>query len=128
MTLNEPYNDEVRARFAKPIHAGDVEAGYDSVLGADTKQAADGARVRLSAGIDAGRVAALRFRAWGCPHLIAAADALCEEAGGMMLEELAGWEAGALAERLAVPRSKAGLMFLLEDALRSIVAQSAQTV
>ena len=127
MTLIEPYNEEVLARFAKPIHAGDVEADYDSVLGADAEQAVDGARIRLSAGIDAGRVAVIRFRAWGCPHLIAAADALCEEASGKMLEELAGWKAGTLAERLAVPRSKARLMFLLEDALRSIVAQSAKT-
>jgi len=126
MTAIDPYNNEVRTRFANPVHAGDVEGHYDTLLGAEAVQAGSGARIRLTAGIEAGRVVALRFRAWGCPHLIAAGDALCEEAAGRMLEELAGWKAAPMAERLGLPRSKAGVMFLLEDALRSIVAQSAK--
>jgi NifU-like protein involved in Fe-S cluster formation len=123
MEAADPYNQEVRARFAKPVHAGDVEGGYDSIIGAEAAEPASGASVRLAVGIDAGRIAVMRFRAWGCPHLIAAADALCDEAAGKSPAELTGWSAGQLADRLAVPRTKIGRLFLLEDALQSIVAQ-----
>jgi NifU-like protein involved in Fe-S cluster formation len=127
MAANDPYNTEVRTRFAKPVYAGEVEGHYDTLLGAEAAQAGSGAWIRLTAGVEAGRVAVLKFRAWGCPHLVAAADALCEEAGGRTLGELAGWQGAPLAERLGLPRSKAGVMFILEDALRSIVAQSTKT-
>jgi NifU-like protein involved in Fe-S cluster formation len=125
MDAAEPYNKEVRTRFAKPIHAGDVQGEYDAII--EAEESASGASVRLAVGIDGGRIAAMRFRAWGCPHLIAAADALCAEAAGRSPADLAGWTCGPLAERLAVPRTKIGRLFLLEDALQSIVAQFEQS-
>lgn len=123
MDVAEPYNKEVRARFAKPVHAGVVQGEYDAIIEAEAAESASGASIRLTAGIDGGRIATMRFRAWGCPHLIAAADALCAEAAGKSPVDLAGWTSGLLADRLAVPRTKIGRLFLLEDALRSIVAQ-----
>ena len=123
MQAFDPYNEEVRERFAKPMHAGDVEGYYAVRLRAEACAAADGARIGLEAGIDGGVIEAMRFRAWGCPHLIAVADALCAEAEGRPVADYFGWTAARLAARMEVPRTKAGRLFLVEDALASIVAQ-----
>ena len=123
MQAFDPYNEEVRERFAKPIHAGDVEDRYALHLQATVSGPADGARLGLTAGIEGGVIEAMRFRAWGCPHLIAVADALCAEAEGKPVADYFGWTAAQLGARLEVPRTKAGRLFLVEDALASIVAQ-----
>ena len=47
-----------------------------------------GVRVRLSASVADGRIAALRFRAWGCPHLIAAVEWVCSHYEGELLQAL----------------------------------------
>jgi NifU-like protein involved in Fe-S cluster formation len=60
----------------------------------------------------------MRFRAWGCPHLIAAAEMVCERFTGETVESLARFEPQRLMTMLAVPVEKSGRILLLEDALR----------
>ena len=73
MPANDPYNEEVRRCFETPVHAGDVEGEYPEVLVADVSESAKGSRLVVSAGVEDGMVAEIRFRAFGCPHLVAAA-------------------------------------------------------
>lgn len=123
MISNEPYNDAVRAHFANPAHAGDLAGEYDETLTADASESEKGARIVLSAGINDGMISEIRFRAWGCPHLIAAAELMCTEKEGGPVATLADFSANRIMTRLSVPPEKTGKILLLEDALKSLSAR-----
>lgn len=110
----DPYSPVVRALFADPAHAGMLD-------GARTVAAA-GPDVRLEiSGVAMGeRIDALRFRAWACPHVIAAAEAACAQLEGATVAELLEFSAVDLMENLAVPVEKTGRILVLEDAVRSL--------
>lgn len=125
MEAADPYNFEVRGCFANPVHAGDPEGRYARIARASSSDAAQGARLVLSAGIDGDTVRALRFRAWGCPHLVAAAELYCREREGRDVAALGGVDVNAMMARLAVPIGKTGRMLLLEDAARRLAEAAA---
>ena len=127
MTSRDPYNAEVRAYFENPVHAGDLQGEYATMLVADVSESEKGARVVLSAGIDDGMIAEIRFRAWGCPHLIAAAELVCREKENGPADDLDDFSPNGIMQRLSVPGEKIGRIFLLEDALKSIARQHAGT-
>jgi len=110
----DPYNAAVRELFAKPAHAGDVDDGKSVQV--DNQ----GVRVRLSATARAGKIEAMRFRAWGCPHLIAAADWLCDYYEGRVIEALEEFPRAPIMENLAIPMEKTGRILVLEDTVRSL--------
>ncbi len=112
----DPYNETVRRCFENPVHAGDLESAYDDAVAADCSESENGARVVLSAGIDDGRIVEMRFRVWGCPHLIAAAETVCDEFEGLSIDSLAEVAVNKLMAQLSVPVTKAGRMILIEDA------------
>jgi len=104
------YSDRVRRLFASAAHAGDAD-------GPTVEQARGDARVRLSAEVQAGRLAALRFRAYGCPHLIAAAEDFCQRFEGRKPDALQEFTARDAVAELGVPVAKTGTILLLEDAV-----------
>jgi len=110
----EPYSEEVRSRFAEPAHAGTLDDGI-SVL-----EAAQEIRLELSARAEGNRLAVLRFRVRGCPHVIAAADAFCAQYEGRDASELEDFSADPITETLEVPVEKTGRILVLEDAVRSL--------
>jgi len=110
----DPYSSLVRAYFARPEHGGKLAAGTTALV------AAQGVRIELAATCDGGRLQALRFRAWGCPHVIAAAEAFCREFEGAPVAALEGFSAGAIMDKLAVPVEKTGRILVLEDAVRAL--------
>lgn len=119
----DPYNAEVRRCFENPVHAGDLDGRYAVALSAEGRDAAQGAWLVIAAGIDEGNIAAMRFRALACPHLLAAAELACRdlegEAGGALLT----YSALGLRDRLALPVEKTGRLLLLEDVLRRLGRQ-----
>lgn len=123
MSPAEPYNDEVRACFLNPIHAGDLNRSYDTVLSADVAEAGSDVRLVMAAGLEDGKIVALRFRASACPHLIAAAELLCRDFEGSTPEELARVDVNKLVARLSVPLVKTGRILLLEDAVRALTGK-----
>jgi len=123
MAVREPYTDEVRARFANPVHAGDLEGEYPEVLTAATGEAERGVWIIFSAGVDDGTIEEFRFRAWGCPHLIAAAELTCAEHEQGPVAALGDISANGLMARLSVPRDKTGKFLLLEDAIQALLGQ-----
>jgi NifU-like protein involved in Fe-S cluster formation len=111
---NEPYNDVVRGLFETPAHAGDLD-GAVSVYAAS-----QGMRVAVSARLSQGNITALRFRAWGCPHFIAAAEVFCADFEGRPALQLADFRASEVMQTLSVPVEKTGRILVLEDAVRSL--------
>jgi NifU-like protein involved in Fe-S cluster formation len=77
----------------------------------------DGAEVEFEFALSDGQIAAGRFRAYGCPHLIAAASWLTERALGWQRQRLLDWDWREAAEALEVPPHKYGRLLVLQDAL-----------
>lgn len=122
----EPYNETVRQLFAHPLHAGDLQAGYAPVYSADVSASDAGCRVILAAELDGDVLVALRYRVFGCPHLIAAAEAACSKFEGGPIEALREFSLPDLLSRLAVPVEKTGRILLLEDAIGALHGKMTQ--
>lgn len=120
---SEPYNELVRACFAKPNHAGDLQHRYALVCNAEAAESDNGVRLSLAVGVHAGMIAEMRFRAWACPYLIAAAETLCADKENQPVATLQEFDQNELMRRLSVPGAKTGRILLLEDALLSLAAQ-----
>ncbi len=112
----DPYSPRVRELFATTPHSGGIDGGV-SILIED-----QGVRLELSAKAVGERVSELGFRAWGCPHLIAAAAAFCTGYKGQKVAHLQEFSASGLMQTLAVPVEKTGRILVLEDAVRSLGA------
>lgn len=109
-----PYSNAVRELFSRPDHAGRLDGGRSA------SATAQGMQVELSARAEDGQVLALRFRAFGCPHLIAAAEAFCRDFEARPVVELLQYRAAEIMQSLAVPVEKTGRILVLEDAVRSL--------
>lgn len=110
----DPYNSRVREYFFNPEHSGEVP---DGAVGYFEDQ---GIRIRLSAKAADGSVSAMRFCAWGCPHVIAAAEAACRRFEGCPVAELEQFSTAQIMKDLAVPIEKTGRILVLEDTVRSL--------
>ena len=117
---SDPYSERVRALFTAPQHVGDLE--NPAVRVQINEQ---GVRLALAAAMDGDIIVGLRFRAWGCPHLLAAAEAFCRAYEGRPASALADFGAVEIMQSLPVPREKLGRILVLEDAVRSL-GQSAR--
>lgn len=114
------YNETVRRHFANPRHAGELPSEYACARTIEVS-GGDG-RIVLSAGLSDGTLGALRYRVYGCPHLIAALEAACGRLEGRDAAELEAFSVHELAELLDLPVEKTGRILLLEDALRALAA------
>ncbi len=108
----DPYNAEVRRRFSTPTYSGDAEIS--------SRRSGQGVDIELSATLTGERVGQMRFRAYGCPHTIAACDLACEQLEGQPLSMLASYSTDSLMRTLSVPVEKTGRILVLEDALRGL--------
>ena len=113
---NNPYNSTVRACFGSPNHAGKVAGGIVAFF------EDQGLRIRLSAGVQDGTITELCFLAWGCPHVIAAAETFCRQYEGRPVKELELFATDQIMQDLAVPVEKTGRILVLEDTVRSLRA------
>ena len=121
--LIEPYNETVRSVFFSAEHAGNLRRDYARMLHASAAESARGSRVELAVGIADDIIAEMRYRVWGCPHLIAAAEVLCKEREQGAVSGLSVFVPSEIMGQLAIPVTKTGRILLLEDALKSLWAQ-----
>ena len=110
----DPYSAKVRELFAAPAQAGELEGGK-SVSVTDP-----GGRLKFSATSADGSISAMRFKAWGCPHVIAAAEAVCQALEGRSAGDLETWTVADVMQNLPVPVEKTGRILVIEDAVRSL--------
>jgi len=112
------YSELTRRYFEHPARVGTLN-GPDCRRGAAGSVSA-GSWVQFDvrlARTDAGpRVSEVRFLAFGCPHLIAAAALVAEEGEGGAAHPRLIEGAHALRERLEAPVEKLGRLFVVEDA------------
>ena len=111
---NDPYSTRVRELFDAPAHAGSL----DTALSANVED--QGLRIHLFAELGDGEIRALRFQAWGCPHVIAAAEDFCARYEHLPAADLLEFSAADLMQSLAVPVEKTGRILVLEDVVRSL--------
>ena len=120
------YSAEVRRRFERaPRHGGVFAAPPERRRGA-AGNIAQGARVEFEARVRHGRVLECRFRAYGCPHVIAAASWVAEQAEGRSASDLDWVDPPGLARLLGAPPHKLGSLLVVEDAYRACMTGSAE--
>lgn len=110
------YHERVLAHFAKPVHAGDLQARYPVEVQGEAAEPGGGCQVKLSAGVSGHVYREVRHRVFGCPHLIAAAEEWCRRSEGRPVTAAPRFERAELMSLLRVPVEKAGRILLLEDA------------
>lgn len=119
-TVAGDYSELVRHYFANPVHAGHLSDEYNASVEAEAAESENGARVILSALVDGDTIVSLRYEVFGCPYLIAAAEAFCDETEGQPVAALAAPDVSKLMETLAIPVEKTGRLFILEDAAKAL--------
>lgn len=118
----EPYSPLVRELFERLPHSGDLAPGPGCVVHGEAVALDRGAWVRFEARIAEGRIADCTFRAWGCPHTLAAAALVATRMHGQGVDSQAAFDARRLAAELDVPPEKLGRLLVVEDALFGMLA------
>jgi len=113
------YHPEIVRRMRALPVAGEPPMLDANCFGAAGSEA-QGARVELALRVAGGRVAAVGFRAYGCPHVIASCSWLAERLVGRSREEVAGWDWHEVQQALAVPPQKFGRLLTIQDAARDV--------
>jgi len=113
------YGAEVRHRMAHLPGAGSLAPKPDVAVG-HAGHREQGVEVALQCRVAAGRVVEARFRAFGCPHFLAAASWLTDRLPGAGRDELANWDWREAADALEVPPAKFGRLLTLQDAVRAV--------
>jgi NifU-like protein involved in Fe-S cluster formation len=113
------YGVVVRERLASLRGAGKLGPAPDVISGraGDREQ---GAEVVLTCRIVDQKLAEIRYLAFGCPHLLAAASWLTDRLRGASRDQLLAWDWREAAEALDVPAAKFGRLLTLQDAVRAV--------
>lgn len=115
------YSDRVLGLFRALPHAGNLAAGGGSVVSGEAIALDRGAWVRFEARIEAGRIADCVFRAFGCPHTLAAAALAAGSVRARPLDDALALDAARLAQELDAPAEKMGRLLVVEDAMRALI-------
>lgn len=109
------YNARVRELFADLRHAGSL-----SGVSASAGSREQGAFVALFIQTQDGRVQAVRYQAYGCPHFLAACEFLARWLEGRAVAEINTWSWREVENELEVSASKRGRLLLLADAIKTL--------
>jgi len=118
------YSTEVRQRFSAPTRAGEISAGSGELVEGSAADTSLAVWVRFQVQIQSGTIRQARFRAFGCPHTLAAADRVVALMEGRPLDDLRTIDWQLLARQLELPREKFGKLLRIEDALAACHAQA----
>jgi nitrogen fixation protein NifU and related proteins len=113
------YSQELLDYFQNPRNAGEVE-NPDAAI--QMENPACGDVIRLSARVEGGRIAAIRFRAKGCVPAMACGSALTELVSGKSLEDARRLKRETLIETVGgVPEASSHASHLAMDALAALL-------
>jgi NifU-like protein involved in Fe-S cluster formation len=108
------YNELTRKYFESAANAGELQG--PGVFRGAAGNHAQGTWVQFDLQIKAGTISAAKFLAFACPHTIAVAAWLTEQAVGRHVVLQLPESVQALRERFAVPVEKMGRLLIIEDA------------
>lgn len=112
------YSSLVTKYFERPVNLGFPDAGPEWICG-EGGSIGGGVWVAFKARVEQGRLAELRFLAYGCPHTIAAGSLVTERLTGAAVWELVDFAPDQVMDWLEIPTEKAGKILILQDALRN---------
>jgi nitrogen fixation protein NifU and related proteins len=113
------YSSQLLDHFQNPRNAGEVDQPHAAV---QIENPACGDVLRLSARIEDGRFAEIRFRAKGCVPAMACGSALTELVRGKSLEEARQLKREELIDTVGgVPEASTHAGFLAIDALKALL-------
>ncbi|HET7203115.1 MAG TPA: iron-sulfur cluster assembly scaffold protein, partial [Steroidobacteraceae bacterium] len=125
------YSGEVYRRFDTLAGAGRLAPSAHKLTGKAGNRE-QGCEIEIEFAIEAGRVSEAAFVGFGCPHALAAASWLTEQARGWTRDQMAAWDWQEAARALEVPPAKFGRLLTLQDAVRNAArnwaSESASTV
>jgi nitrogen fixation NifU-like protein len=118
------YSAAVLDHFRNPRNCGEIP---DAEAVGEAVNPACGDRMRISLRIEAGRIAAARFKAFGCIAAIASSSKLTEMLAGRTLEEARALTNREVAEALGgLPGEKQACSVLAEQGLRAALEDFAR--
>ncbi len=115
------YSARVLDLFGRLPGAESLAAGRGTAVQGEAMALERGAWVRFEARVDHGQVLDCVFRAWGCPHTLAAAAWACAALKGLAIDMGDAIDARRLALELAVPVEKMGRLLIVEDAMHALL-------
>lgn len=113
------YSAELRQRFMALERARDNSRGAGLLLVGAAEDRSLAVWVRFEVQVQNRQIGWVRYRAFGCPHTLAAAEQLAESLEGQPLDALLTVDWQALARAIGMPREKFGKLLRFEDALRA---------
>lgn len=117
------YSALVQEHFDRPRNVGTLEGPPGRVLRCRAGAIEQGTRIELSLRVVGGMISETGFRAYGCPHTIAAASWLTENLKGAPVAAADEFDPHALAGVLSLPAEKLAVILVLEDALAGCLQQ-----
>jgi NifU-like protein involved in Fe-S cluster formation len=113
------YSPELRRRFESMSTVGaPVGAAFGcATVSVSAQDRSQNVWVKFIVGARDGRIEHVGYRAFGCPHLLAACDWLAERLSGQSVTALRHLDLTVIASELGVPRVKYGKLLKIEDAL-----------
>lgn len=110
------YNSLVQSYFERPLLRG------GSTLTGAAGSREQGTQISLSANLNGDRLSQVGFRAFACPHIIAACHGICERLEGRPVAALLDMPLDELRAEFDIPVEKTGKLLILQDALRDCYA------
>ena len=117
--MNGMYSAQVLDHFENPRNAGELPNADVRVR---VENPACGDVLELTATMESGKIAAIRFRAKGCVSAMACGSALTEIVSGMSVEEARRLRREVLVDRIGgLPEASQHAGYLAIDALRTLL-------
>jgi nitrogen fixation protein NifU and related proteins len=117
--MNGMYSAQVLDHFENPRNAGELPNADVRVR---VENPACGDVLELTATMESGKIAAIRFRAKGCVSAMACGSALTEIVSGMSVEEAGRLRREVLVDRIGgLPEASQHAGYLAIDALRTLL-------
>jgi len=117
--MNGMYSAQVLDHFENPRNAGELPNADVRVR---VENPACGDVLELTATMESGKIAAIRFRAKGCVSAMACGSALTEIVSGMSVEEARRLRREVLVDRVGgLPEASQHAGYLAIDALRTLL-------
>jgi nitrogen fixation NifU-like protein len=116
------YSTQVLDHFQNPRNAGELQ---NPDVRVEMENPACGDILELTARIEAGQIAEIRFRAKGCVSAMACGSMLTEMVAGMSLSDAQRLRRAELMERIGgLPKASQHAAYLAIDALRALLKKA----